>query len=224
MVSTQNKGRGGPRGGGDSGGRGGRGPGGPGGGRGRGGGGGRGQGGGRGPGGDRRGRRPRREEDSGLVERVVKIRRVSKVVKGGRNLTFNAMVVVGDGNGNVGAALGKAGAVPDAVRKGTTYAKKAMKHVTLNGPTIPHPVTTKFSGAKVLLKPAAPGTGVIAGGGVRAVMEAVGVKDVLSKTFGSPNSINIVKATLEALDQLRDPVATVERRKGGTKPGDETAS
>ena len=229
MVSTQNKGRGGPRGGGDSGGRGGRGPDGPGGGGGRGpggpgGGGGRGQGGGRGPGGDRRGRRPRREEDSGLVERVVKIRRVSKVVKGGRNLTFNAMVVVGDGNGNVGAALGKAGAVPDAVRKGTTYAKKAMKHVTLNGPTIPHPVTTKFSGAKVLLKPAAPGTGVIAGGGVRAVMEAVGVKDVLSKTFGSPNSINIVKATLEALDQLRDPVATVERRKGGTKPGDETAS
>ena len=226
MVSTQNKGRGGPRGGGDSGGRGGRGPGGPGDdrGRGSGGGGGRGQGGGRGPGGDRRGRRPRREEDSGLVERVVKIRRVSKVVKGGRNLTFNAMVVVGDGNGNVGAALGKAGAVPDAVRKGTTYAKKAMKHVTLNGPTIPHPVTTKFSGAKVLLKPAAPGTGVIAGGGVRAVMEAVGVKDVLSKTFGSPNVINIVKATLEALDQLRDPVATVERRKGGTKPGDETAS
>ena len=222
MVSTQNKGRGGPRGGGDSGGRGGRGPGGPDGDR--GGGGGRGQGGGRGPGGDRRGRRPRREEDSGLVERVVKIRRVSKVVKGGRNLTFNAMVVVGDGNGNVGAALGKAGAVPDAVRKGTTYAKKAMKHVTLNGPTIPHPVTTKFSGAKVLLKPAAPGTGVIAGGGVRAVMEAVGVKDVLSKTFGSPNVINIVKATLEALDQLRDPVATVERRKGGTKPGDETAS
>ena len=219
MVSTQNKGRGGPRGGGDSGGRGGGGPSGsPGGDRGRGG------GGGRGPGGDRRGRRPRREEDSGLVERVVKIRRVSKVVKGGRNLTFNAMVVVGDGNGNVGAALGKAGAVPDAVRKGTTYAKKAMKHVTLNGPTIPHPVTTKFSGAKVLLKPAAPGTGVIAGGGVRAVMEAVGVKDILSKTFGSPNSINIVKATLEALDQLRDPVATVERRKGGTKPGDETAS
>ena len=225
MVSTQNKGRGGPRGGGDSGGRGGRGPGGPGGDHGSGGGGGRGQGGGRGPGGDRRGRRPRREEaDSGLVERVVKIRRVSKVVKGGRNLTFNAMVVVGDGNGNVGAALGKAGAVPDAVRKGTTYAKKAMKHVTLNGPTIPHPVTTKFSGAKVFLKPAAPGTGVIAGGGVRAVMEAVGVKDVLSKTFGSPNVINIVKATLEALDQLRDPVAAVERRKGGTKPGDATAS
>ena len=170
---------------------------------------------GRGQGGERRGRRPRRdEEDSGLVERVVKIRRVSKVVKGGRNLTFNAMVVVGDGNGNVGAALGAAGAVPDAVRKGTTYAKKAMTKIELNGPTIPHEITSKYSGAKVLLKPAAPGTGVIAGGGVRAVMEAVGVKDVLSKTFGSSNTINIVRATLEALDQLRDPVAAVERRKG----------
>lgn len=209
MTTSQNETQGaGPRGGG-------RGPGG-----GRGQGGGRGPGGGRGQGGrgrdgERRGRRPRRdEEDSGLVERVVKIRRVSKVVKGGRNLTFNAMVVVGDGNGNVGAALGKAGAVPDAVRKGTTYAKKAMTHVELNGPTIPHEITSKFSGAKVLLKPAAPGTGVIAGGGVRAVMEAVGVKDVLSKTFGSPNTINIVKATLAALDQLRDPVAAVERRKG----------
>lgn len=136
------------------------------------------------------------------------------MVKGGRNLTFNAMVVVGDGNGNVGAALGKAGAVPDAVRKGTTYAKKAMNKVELNGPTIPHEITSKFSGAKVLLKPAAPGTGVIAGGGVRAVMEAVGVKDVLSKTFGSANTINIVKATLAALEQLRDPVVAVERRKG----------
>ena len=237
---------GGPQGGGNAGGGrgpggGGRGPGGPGG---RGPGGGRGQGGGRGPGGqggrgpggpggrgpggpggrgqggERRGRRPRRdEEDSGLVERVVKIRRVSKVVKGGRNLTFNAMVVVGDGNGNVGAALGKAGAVPDAVRKGTTYAKKAMTKVELNGPTIPHEITSKFSGAKVLLKPAAPGTGVIAGGGVRAVMDAVGVKDVLSKTFGSSNTINIVKATLAALDQLRGPVAAVERRKGVSASG-----
>jgi len=204
MVTTQNDNRGGGRRGGGQGGRGG--PGGP---------DGRAPGGPGGRGGERRGRRPRRnEEDSGLVERVVKIRRVSKVVKGGRNLTFNAMVVVGDGNGNVGSALGSAGAVPDAVRKGTTYARKAMKKVDLNGPTIPHEVTFKFSGAKVLLKPAAPGTGVIAGGGVRAVMEAVGVKDVLSKTFGSSNTINIVRATIGALDQLRDPVATVERRKG----------
>ena len=179
----------------------------------------------RGPGGGRRGRRPRREEeDSGLVERVVKIRRVSKVVKGGRNLTFNAMVVVGDGNGNVGAALGKAGAVPDAVRKGTTYAKKAMAHVELNGPTIPHEITSKFSGAKVLLKPAAPGTGVIAGGGVRAVMEAVGVKDVLSKTFGSANTINIVRATLDALHQLRDPITATERRKGTNVSREEETS
>ena len=228
------RGPGGPGGGrGPGGPGGGRGPGGPGGGRGRGPGGpggGRGPGGpgGGGPGGERRGRRPRREdEDSGLVERVVKIRRVSKVVKGGRNLTFNAMVVVGDGNGNVGAALGAAGAVPDAVRKGTTYAKKAMMKIELNGPTIPHEITSKFSGAKVLLKPAAPGTGVIAGGGVRAVMEAVGVKDVLSKTFGSSNTINIVKATLAALEQLRDPVAAVERRKGvkaSGAPKDEAAS
>ncbi|MBT3554364.1 MAG: 30S ribosomal protein S5 [Chloroflexi bacterium] len=244
-MTTQNDNRGGNAGGGrgpsGGGGRGpgGRGPGGPGrgpsgGGGGRGPGGGRGQGGpggGRGPGGpggERRSRRPRRdEEDSGLVERVVKIRRVSKVVKGGRNLTFNAMVVVGDGNGNVGAALGAAGAVPDAVRKGTTYAKKAMTKIELNGPTIPHEITSKFSGAKVLLKPAAPGTGVIAGGGVRAVMEAVGVKDVLSKTFGSSNTINIVKATLAALEQLRDPVAAVERRKGvkaSGAPKDEAAS
>ena len=185
----------------------------------------RGSGGGRRQGGDRRSRRPRREEeDSGLVERVVKIRRVSKVVKGGRNLTFNAMVVVGDGNGNVGAALGKAGAVPDAVRKGTTYAKKAMEHVELNGPTIPHEITSKFSGAKVLLKPAAPGTGVIAGGGVRAVMEAVGVKDVLSKTFGSANTINIVRATLDALHQLRDPITATERRKGTSVSREEETS
>ncbi len=228
-TQNDNRGGGGPRGVGGRGPGGGRGQGdgrGPGGGRGQGGGRGPGgPGGGRGPGGERRGRRPRHdEEDSGLVERVVKIRRVSKVVKGGRNLTFNAMVVVGDGNGNVGAALGKAGAVPDAVRKGTAYAKKAMAHVELNGPTIPHEITSKFSGAKVLLKPAAPGTGVIAGGGVRAVMEAVGVKDVLSKTFGSANTINIVKATLKALDQLRDPVAAVERRKGVSKPAEEAVS
>ena len=228
-MTTQNDNRGGRGSGGgrgpDGGGRGSGGGRGQGGGRGSGGPGGRGQGGGRGPDGERRGRRPRREEeDSGLVERVVKIRRVSKVVKGGRNLTFNAMVVVGDGNGNVGAALGKAGAVPDAVRKGTTYAKNAMNHVELNGPTIPHEITFKFSGAKVLLKPAAPGTGVIAGGGVRAVMEAVGVKDVLSKTFGSANTINIVKATLAALDKLRDPVAAVERRKGVSKSAEEAAS
>ncbi len=163
---------------------------------------------------DRRGGQRRRDdEDSAFVEQVVKIRRVSKVVKGGRNLTFNAMVVVGDGAGNVGIALGKAGAVPDAVRKGTANARKSMIPVTLRDTTIPHEVTYRFSGSSVLLKPAAPGTGVIAGGGVRAVLEAAGVKDVLTKTFGSTNSINVVKATLEALKQLRNPETELARRR-----------
>jgi small subunit ribosomal protein S5 len=163
---------------------------------------------------DRRGSRRRDEqEESAYIEQVVKIRRVSKVVKGGRNLTFNAMVVVGDGAGNVGIALGKSGVVPDAVRKGTANARKAMVPVMLNNTTIPHEVTYRYSGSSVLLKPAAPGTGVIAGGGVRAVLEAAGVKDVLTKTFGSTNAINVVKATLEALKQLRDPEAETTRRK-----------
>ena len=160
-------------------------------------------------------RRQRNQEESQFIERVIKIRRVSKVVKGGRNLTFNAMVVVCDGNGKVGAGLWAAAAVPDAVRKGTIYAKKNMNNITLNGPTIPHEITTKFSGSKVLLKPAAPGTGVIAGGGVRAVLEAVGVTDVLSKTFGSSNTINIVRATLSALEQLRDPKTVISKRREG---------
>ena len=166
---------------------------------------------------DRRGGRRRDDqEDSQFVEQVVKIRRVSKVVKGGRNLTFNAMVVVGDGAGSVGIALGKAGAVPDAVRKGTANARKSMVAVTLKDTTIPHEVTYRFSGSSVLLKPAAPGTGVIAGGGVRAVLEAAGVKDVLTKTFGSTNSINVVKATLEALKTLRSPESELARRKAVT--------
>lgn len=166
-------------------------------------------------GGPRRGRDE--QEDSSYVEHVVKIRRVSKVVKGGRNLTFNAMVVVGDGAGNVGIALGKAGAVPDAVRKGTANARKNMVPVTLRDTTIPHEVTYRFSGSEVLLKPASPGTGVIAGGGVRAVLEAAGVKDVLTKTFGSTNSINVVKATLEALKQLRNPETELARRKAAVQ-------
>jgi small subunit ribosomal protein S5 len=164
-----------------------------------------------------RGRRDREEqEDSGLIERVVKIRRVSKVVQGGRHLTFNAMVVVGDGNGHVGAALGKAAAVPDAVRKGTVHARKRMVKVTLRDATIPHEVMAKFGAAKVFLKPAAPGTGIIAGGGVRAVVEAAGVRDILSKTFGSTNSINIVRATIKALESMRDPKETISRRRGHT--------
>lgn len=164
--------------------------------------------------GGRRGPRRRDDrEDSAFVEQVVKIRRVSKVTKGGRNLTFNAMVVVGDGAGNVGIALGKAGAVPDAVRKGTSDARKHMIPVQLRNTTIPHEINYRFGGSRVLLKPAAPGTGVIAGGGVRAVLEAAGVKDVLTKTFGSTNTINVVKATLEALKQLKDPEKEIARRK-----------
>ena len=168
-------------------------------------------------GGDRRDRRRRRDEDdSGLIERVVQIKRVTKVVKGGGNLTFTALVVVGDGKGNVGIGLGKAKAVPDAVRKGTTNARKELHPVILSDTTIPHEVVSKYGAAKVLLKPAAPGTGVIAGGGVRAVLEAAGVKDVLSKTFGSNNKINIVKATLRGLESMRDPRA--ERRRRRAKP------
>jgi|TARA_B110000263_G_scaffold233696_1_gene230742 small subunit ribosomal protein S5 len=139
---------------------------------------------------------------------------VSKVVKGGRHLSFNALVVVGDSEGKVGFSLGKAKAVPDAVRKGTANAKREMKSVVLNGTTLPHEIQAKFGGAKVLLRPAAPGTGIIAGGGVRAVMEVVGVKDVLSKTFGSTNTMNIVRATLLALGQLRDPKKETARRMG----------
>lgn len=204
-------------GGGSGGGSGNRGRGGRGGSGGPGGPGGPGNQGGRGGGG--RGRGPRRErpqerEDSGLEERVIKIRRVSKVVKGGRHLSFNALVVVGDSAGKVGMSLGKAKAVPDAVRKGTAGAKREMKSVVLNGTTLPHEIQAKFGGAKVLLRPAAPGTGIIAGGGVRAVMEVVGVKDVLSKTFGSNNTLNIVRATLLALSMLRDPKKETARRMG----------
>lgn len=166
-----------------------------------------------------RGRRPR-QDDVGdgpeLIERSVKIRRVSKVVKGGRNLSFSALMVVGDGNGKVGAALGRATGVPEAVRKGRQRAESNMRPVVLKGPTIPHEVTAKFGGAKVVLLPAAPGTGVIAGGGIRAVLEAAGVDDVLSKNYGSRNAVNTVRATIKALELLRDPRAERARRLGYT--------
>ena len=170
--------------------------------------------------GDRRGRqrrRPRRDETPEgpeLFERAVKIRRVSKVVKGGRNLSFSAMMVVGDYKGKVGAALGKAASVPDAVRKGRQNAEKAMQQVVTKEGTIPHEVFAKYGSAKVLLLPAAPGTGVIAGGGVRAVIEAAGIQDVLSKTFGGNNPVNTVRATIKALGMLRDPQAERIRRLG----------
>lgn len=148
--------------------------------------------------------REREQEGPTLDERVVEIGRTAKVVKGGRHFGFRAVVVVGDNKGSVGIGVGKAREVPDAVRKGTEKARKAMRPVPLAGRTIPHPVLAKFGASQVLLKPATPGTGVIAGGGVRAVLECAGVRDVLTKSLGSSNKLNVVRATIQALSQMRN--------------------
>ena len=145
------------------------------------------------------------EDEFPLTERVVRISRVAKVVKGGRHLSFNAVVVVGDMDGHVGIGMGKADAVPDAVRKGATAARKNIIEVPRQGSTIPHEVLSKYIGSIVMLKPAQPGTGVIAGASVRAVVELAGIQDIMTKVRRSTNPVNVVKATFNGLQQLKDP-------------------
>jgi small subunit ribosomal protein S5 len=147
-----------------------------------------------------------------LEERVVQINRVAKVVKGGRRFSFSAVVVVGDGAGHVGAGLGKAGEVPEAIRKGVEDAKKNIIRIPMVGTTIPHEVNVEFAASKVMLKPASQGTGVIAGGSVRAVLEAAGVRDILSKIYGSTNPVNVTRATIEALRGLHSAEELSARR------------
>jgi small subunit ribosomal protein S5 len=165
---------------------------------------------------DRDGRGPRRRDEEGaseLEERLVKINRVSKVVRGGRRFSFGSIVVVGDSNGRVGIGHGKAGEVTDSIRKGVDQAKKSMITVPLDGHTIPHEVEESFGAARVILKPASPGTGVIAGGGVRAVVELAGIRDVLTKSVGNNNPVNVVKATIKALEALQSEQDVLRRRK-----------
>ena len=160
--------------------------------------------------------------ESNFLDRVIHISRTAKVVKGGRRFSFSALVVVGDGAGKVGYGLGKAREVPEAIRKGVEQAKKSMISVPRQGTTIPYDVLGKFGAGKVLLKPASQGTGVIAGGATRAILEVAGISDILSKCLGSNNPHNVVKATMRALQMLRDPEELIAQR-GLAEGDDETA-
>lgn len=152
------------------------------------------------------------QEAQGIKDKVVFINRCAKVVKGGRRFSFSALVVAGDTKGKVGYGFGKANEVSEAIKKATASAKKSLKNVILNGTTIPYAVMGAYASGKVLLKPAAPGTGIIAGGGVRAVLELAGVKDILTKSLGSSSPLNAVKATLEGLEQLKSPAEIYKMR------------
>lgn len=153
-----------------------------------------------------------------LTDKLIYINRVAKVVKGGKRLSFSALTVTGDGQGHVGVGIGKANEVPLAINKANAVARKNLIKVNLAGSTIPHEITVKYGAAQVLLKPAAPGTGIIAGGSVRAVLEVVGVKDILTKSLGSANKANVARATILALSKLRDPAREVAKRKGLPQP------
>ena len=147
-----------------------------------------------------------------LTEKVIYINRVSKVVKGGRRFSFTALVVVGDGKGSVGVGLGRANEVPEAIRKGAALGRKSMIRISMREGTIAHPLVARFGAARIVMKPASPGTGVIAGGAVRSIMEAAGIMDVLAKSLGSRNPVNVARATIEGLQSIRDPEVARQRR------------
>ena len=159
-----------------------------------------------------------------LNDKLIAVNRVAKVMKGGKRLRFSALVVTGDGAGHVGVGIGKANEVPTAISKGGAQARKNLIKVPLAGSTIPHQITVSYGAATVLLKPAMPGTGVIAGGSIRAVLEACGVKDILTKSLGSSNNINVARATMKALGELKVPQEVIAKRRGETAPAAEAVA